>query len=243
MAIPVVEGFAVSSDASSVSSLVVAKATGVVAGEILLMLVINERADVTTDTYNVPTGWTKLVALVSTSSSLDCSGMWYWREASGDTGDDAPTVTWTGGARCIGWYIRVSGADVTTPINIAGVFAADIGTEIIVPSITTDAANCLAFYGVTFDGGDGAPFSVAGTGWTESAEATTGGRSSGCWGTKEQAAAAATGTATVTIGGVSDGLIGVQFAINEAAGAGGGPTLLQTQNYQGMNRMSGGFRK
>ena len=231
MAIPAVEGFQVSTETSSVAQLVLAKPTGVVDGELLLVIVCNERADVVTDTYNVPTGWTKIVGMIPTSGAIDCSGMTYWREASGDSGDDAPTVTWTGGARSVGWYIRVSGADVTDPINIAGADAQAGSTSLAIPSITTDAANCLAFYGLSFDGSDGAPFSVAGTGWSESDEATASTRAAGCWGTKSQASAGATGDATVTAS-VSDGIIGVQFAINEAAGGGGTTDV----NFTGANR-------
>jgi len=225
MPIPVFEGSAVSSDGSSVSSLVVAKAAGVVAGELLVMFVINERADVTTDTYNVPTGWTKIGAgLIPTSSSMDCSGMAYWREASGDTGDDAPTVTWTGGARCVGWYIRISGADVVDPINVVGAitqsFSGSPVNIITITSATTDAADCLAFYYVSFDGNDGNPFSVDAA-WTERGDDAASSRSGGCWGTQDMASAAATGTAVVT-SSANDGQIGRIFAINGAAGGGGG---------------------
>jgi hypothetical protein len=67
---------------------------------------------------------------------------------------------------------------------------------------------------MSFDGGDGAPFSVASP-WTESADQTNGAATtynSGCWGTKAQATAGATGTASVTCA-VTDGAAYFQLAI------------------------------
>ena len=68
-----------------------------------------------------------------------------------------------------------------------------------------------------FDGGDGSPFSVSGTGWSESGDLAngTGAGGGGCWGTKEQTTAGLTGDATVT-SSTSDGSVFFQFAIAPA---------------------------
>jgi hypothetical protein len=71
---------------------------------------------------------------------------------------------------------------------------------------------------LSFDGADGDPFSVSGTGWSEQGEQGPGtdlGHSSGAWGTKSQATAGATGNATVGCS-TSDGAAYFQLAINPA---------------------------
>lgn len=226
MAIPVEAAFAVTSAANN-TTITVAAVSGVISGDVVVLIVLTKSANVDSDEFNTPTGWAKIVGLIPSSSAIDCMGMSYIRAASGDSGDDNPIVTWSTSAPSFGWYIRVTGADTSDMLNIAGVDAQTVSTSIACPSVTTDKVNCLAFYFNAFDGGDGLPMSVSGAGWTESAEKSVLDSDStnvvsGSFGTKDQASAAATGDATVTAD-VSDGIIGAQFAINEAAAGGANP--------------------
>jgi hypothetical protein len=71
-------------------------------------------------------------------------------------------------------------------------------------------------YGLSFDGGDGYPFGVSGTGWAEKDEHQTGtsgsGDVSGCFGSKDLASQGSSGSATVSCS-VSDGGAYFQLAI------------------------------
>ncbi len=222
MTIPSIIGTtAETTNASSVTSQAITKPAGTASGEVGVIIICNDIENVTSDLYNTPTGWNKIVGCIPSNANLDCSGMAYWRALTGDSGDDAPTITWTGTAQVVAWYMRVQDADTSDPINIAGVDAQGPGPSLAIPSVTTDLANCLAFYYNTFDGGDGFPFSVSGAGWVEEGELqanTAGNTVSASFGLKDQASAAATGDATVTAS-VTDGIVGVQFALNEAAAA------------------------
>src|SRR5690606_32303621 len=85
-----------------------------------------------------------------------------------------------------------------------------------ITGVDTTVDDTMAFYVNCFDGGDGTPFSVSGSGWSKSDEITAdlgdSGSASGSWGTKHQATAGATGTVAVN-GNSSDGRSGFQFAV------------------------------
>ena len=158
-----------------------------------------------------PAGWTNLINYAGNSAAV---GIFY-KIASGSEGDVTVTVVH---ADHIAWYLRVSGVNTTTPFNVTASPATGIGSSRAIPEVTTTVDSCLAFYLLSFDGGDGYPFSVSGTGWTESDDhqSSTGGSvSSGCWGTKEQATAGLTGDATVSCS-ASDGQAYLQFAVAPA---------------------------
>lgn len=122
-----------------------------------------------------------------------------------------------------GFAIRVTGVDTANPLDGVGsaLMQTTGATSHVIPGFNTTNNDCLAFYALSFDGGDGDPFSVSGTGWSESAEAEAGtgaGNCGGCWGTKSQPTAGATGDATVT-SNVSDQSTARQWALRGAAAA------------------------
>jgi hypothetical protein len=210
---PTVQGFQASNGGTATSTnLVLAAPTGITAGELLLLIVSDDYATTVSPHFNAVTGWTKLGE--SGSTTPDAYIGVYWRIATGTEG--TVTVTSTTAAYWMGWYIRISGANTTAPINTQN-FAISTAAGVnphVIPQITTTVDNCLAIYGMSFDGGDGAPFSVTSP-WTESAEQTNGAATtynSGCWGTKVQATAGATGTASVTCA-LIDGAAYFQLAI------------------------------
>jgi hypothetical protein len=230
--VPVVEGFQASNGGGTTSTnLVLTAPSGITAGELLLLIVCDDYANTATH-FNAVTGWTKLGE--SGSATPDAYIGVYWRIATGTEGS-SQTVTSTAAAYWLGWYLRISGADTTAPIN-AQSFAISSATGVnphVIPQITTTVDKCLAIYGLSFDGGDGALFSVASP-WTESAEQTNGAttlRNSGCWGTKAQATAGATGTASVTCA-QTDGAAYFQLAIR--------PLLVATLDDNTVNWTSAG---
>ena len=207
--IPVVEAFSAVTSTTT-TSITATDPGGITSGELLMLLMTSDTA---IDPYTTtPSGWTLLQSFVNSNSAA--YGIFY-KIASGSEGDVTVTV---GSADHIVWYLRVSGANTTTPINVLGSSNAGAGTNSTALSVDTTTDNCLAFYLNSFDGGDGYPFSISGTGWTETDEqqvSTSGSANSGSWGNKDQETAGATGNVTITAS-TSDGQSTVQFAIAPA---------------------------
>jgi hypothetical protein len=139
----------------------------------------------------------------------------------GGPSDGDVTITMTGTDEVLGWYIRISGADTTSPIDVKNFQDyLGAGSSHDIEGVTTTVNNCLAFYGIAFDGGDGSPFGQP-TGWTEQGDAASGTDSadaSAAWGTKSMASAGATGTAVVSNSSY-DGASGFQLAIAPSGGS------------------------
>ena len=209
---PVVEGW--SEDTYDyAASYEISKAADIVANELLLMLFMADNAAALPE-FEAVEGWNMLNEVGG--GEPDCNFVVYWRIATG--GESATeTVTVENANDAVGWYIRVSGVDTADPIHKTGSDCVESGSSsLAITGVTTENPNCLVFYGNSFDGGDGFPYSVAGDGWVESDDAqegTGGGDASGSWGTKEMESAGASGTATVSAS-ISDGMAGFQFAIN-----------------------------
>ncbi len=209
---PAVQGFQASGSATTSTNLVLTAPAGIQVGELLLLIVENDY-NAAGPEFNAVTGWTKINEAGSATPDAFIGA--YWRIADGTEGASV-TVTSAHARSWLGWYIRISGADTANPINVQN-FATSTGTGTnpqVIPQVTTTADNCLAIYGLSFDGGDGLPMSVDAA-WTERAElayGTTTAGVSGSWGTKVQAAAGGTGTASVTTSG-TDGASYFQLAI------------------------------
>lgn len=222
MAIPVVQSGFTSNTAVPGSSLSLSKPTGLVAGDLCVVIVGNDYSGGTDaqwdNTTNKPTGFT-LIFENGNGPSASHLGAFY-RVIDG--GESWPiSVPALNSEDFWGYAIRVTGVDTASPLNATGT-ALNQGTDTtshVIPAVTTVNDDCLCFYALAFDGGDGDPFSVSGTGWTEQAEIEAGtgaGNASGCWGTKDQAAAGSAGTATVT-STASDTSTSRQFAIRGAS--------------------------
>lgn len=222
MAVPVLETWTANNTGGlTQTTITLTKPSGVANGDLLIMMVGNDETNASTDGWNAVTGWTKEFGFANATG--DSSFAIYWREADGTEGATQDVVNDSNSWESYGWYLRISGADTTTPFHQKGTPAAGSSSSHAISGVTTSIADCLAFYLLAFDGGDGAPFSVSGTGWAEVDEeqsGTGGTDASGCFGTKDQATAGATGTATVSCS-ASDGATFVQFAIAPDAGAGG----------------------
>ncbi len=225
MAIPVVEAFTTKthSAGSPQSSIVLTKPSGVVVDDLLILFCLSDDNGSDDAFQDTKSGWT--VMLQTGNSSSDAKLAIYYRIADG-TEASTETVTMDATDDVIGWYLRISGVDTTTPINAQneGVSSGNASSR-NVTGITTTVDDCLVFYALVLDGADGSPFSVSGTGWSESDELETPSGDntdvSGCWGTKDMASQGATGTASVSWN-TSDGHSWCQFAIAPSAG---GPNL------------------
>lgn len=229
MAVPVVASFTSNASVGNSDLLTLTTPASVAVGDTGLILVGSDQNTSVAqwdDATLKPPGFTFIKTVGTVGTLAHCAA--FWRIADGTEGAtiDVPSAA---GADYFGWYLRVTGAHATAPIDVVGaetLTTADSLTHAIAGTTTT-VADCLAFYLLSFDGGDGDPFSVAGTGWSQSAEiesGTGGANASGCWGTRAMTSAGATGTATVTSSS-ADSSGAFQFAIAPAAGGGAAPFI------------------
>lgn len=223
MAIPVIASSTSTNTGGGTASLLTfTKPAGVANGD-LLLLVVGGDADNsgTFQPTDTPTGW-NLISSASGGADSDIAA--FWRIADGTEG---ATLTITrnslaGFDELYGWYLRITGADSTTPINQTG---ANSGLFDLA-GVTTDTADCLAFGLLGGDGGDMFPYSTTSPGWTKFSDQRSGidgSDASGVIFTKEMATAGDTGTLTV-VATVSDGRYGFQFAVAPGSGGSSGIT-------------------
>lgn len=232
MAAPVIESTA-QNDSGGITATTLAINVPVGTVDDNLLLVVGGSDDNTAaspDEWLDETGWTKPIMIGDTT--VDAKLVMYWRVAS----SEPASYTFDHGSSDELWGImfRISGVNTANPINIVGVATLDGGgTNRDALSIITTVDDCLAFYAVAFDGGDGTPFGEP-TGWTEHSEHNSGTGSTdacGVVGTKTQATAGATGTASIS-SAASDGSVAIQFAVEPAGVPGAG--LRQTLTLLGI---------
>lgn len=205
------------------TTLTLRKPSNVEVGDLLIIIVGNDDNTDTDQWDNAtlkPTGFTLINEAGNTATS-DAHSAAFYRIADG-TENATTSVPAQVSADYWGYYLRVTGASTTNPINVTGADFNGAGSPHAVTGITTTASNTLAFYILSGDGADTYPFSVSGTGWSESAETfagLTGTESAGTWGTRSMVNPGATGAATVAMT-VSDSASGFQFAINPSTARG-----------------------
>jgi len=220
MAIPVLESdFEFAAEPSGASSITIDIPAGNTSGDLLLLLMMGEFN--TVKFLDDLTGWD----LEETNGAQGNHVALYSRISDGTEGSTV-TVTPSSSATMLGWCVRVSGADSTTPINVTGVSAQSGGTTHTVDAVTTTADDCLAIYFMGYDGGDYGSFSQP-TGWTEAAEGNTGtaaGDMGAVFGSKDIASAGTTGDADIDVL-VPDGMVAIMFAVAPGAADAVAPTL------------------
>jgi hypothetical protein len=207
----------------------VSKPSSVVSDDTLIVLAGNDSTDnnaqfdATTnnprnDSDGTDAGFT-FIGHVGTSSTDTHVGAWY-RIADG-TEESTLRIQARNSADLWVFYILVKGANATTPFDAKGANYSTSASSTHAILGYTSAANSRAFYVLAFDGSDGVPFSISGTGWSQTAEIkaenaiqSPGNEASGVWGEKEMPSAAATGTATVG-SNKSDGAAAFQFTIKK----------------------------
>jgi len=201
------------SGGATANTLTLTKPVGAVTDDLLLIIVGNDGGN--SLFWEALVGWTQFVNInaAAADTNLSC----YWRIADGS---ENPTIDVTSSAalELFGWYMRISGVNTTTPINILGTACYTVDVSHVITEVETTVDSCLAFYAISCDGGDLAPLSISGTGWSEEDELTSGtsGQDTcGSFGTKEITTAGFTVDATVGTAD-SDGSSGIQFAIAPA---------------------------
>ncbi|USN87822.1 MAG: DUF2341 domain-containing protein [Candidatus Nomurabacteria bacterium] len=219
--VPTIESFTSNTALTTGASITLTKPSGVEVGDLLLIMVGNDDNTATAQWDNAtlkPSGFTLINE--AGNATADAHTAAFYRIADGTEGATI-NVPSQANADYWGYYVRVSGVDQVTPINVTGAdYMSGNNTNHSVTSVTTVTDNSLAFYLLAGDGGDTFPFTVSGTGWSESSEIQAGtgfGNAAGAWGTRDMTTAGATGNATVGMS-VSDGASGFQFALTPASG-------------------------
>lgn len=177
------------------------KNVGTVNGD--LMLLITESRSITA-TVGTPTGWTLATGFPVASATASGGKIYVFSRIADGTGNDAPTVTWTGlttgttgdsaGARIHSW----SGARTVQAGTVPAVTDAAATTNWTSPAITTTGINSLAV-AISVKISDTAQTATVAT-FTERSDdhTTTGTGHLTVVADKVQATASSTGTSTVT---------------------------------------------
>jgi len=221
MPVPVVASF--TQDTTNGTTLTFSQPTGIASGDVCVIIVGNEAGATQQwdDVTNKPPGF-DFVKEVGDNVS-DAHIAMFLRVIDG-TESWPISVTAAESFDSGGWCLRVTGADsTTTPHQVGADYITSGSGSHPITGVTTTANDCLCLYGLSFDGGDGRPFSVSGTGWTESSEINQGSGAnswSGCFGSRDLVTAGDSGTATVSSDAV-DGAAGFQIAIAPPAGSTG----------------------
>lgn len=202
--------------------------------DIICFIVGNDLVNpVTTGGYSTPTGLTLINA--NENDGIDASIYAYYIRVDGSE-STSYTFTHSGTSQHFGFGLRITNVDTTTAIDVTGTDEADgtvsSGAPATVSALTTNNADALAISCLSFDGGDGDPFTGGGTGWPTTlsgadggtiAAGTGGAQSSGCWAAKDVASVGTTEDCTLApdSGAGTDGAVFFMFAFRGTAAVGG----------------------
>lgn len=222
MPVPVVESFTTQvSTTTSATVGPITKPSGVVVGDLLVILIANSDSTNTT-TYGTHSGWN--LETQSGNATPDAKAGLYWRVADGTEGTSESISVASGADYWVAWYIRISGAD--TEMNPIGQVqrAAVIASSAawLMDGVTTNQPNTLAIAFWAYDGADATftPSNTDGGSWPTSIGANqslqssgTSNGASGGWIT-QNCASEGTYTGELQIAAsVADGFAGFVFTI------------------------------
>jgi len=198
---PIVESWAVS--ASNTNDLTCTLPSGVAAGNLLIVLGLNDYTSFNASSINTPAGYTQLFDYGNVNT--DCWVQAWWKIASGS--EVAPHITTSPSGYKVGWCLRITGHDASTPIDgYVNQQHTAIQALHTVSGITTLTANCLCLSVFAFDGIFSQSLSfTGGNDWAfidyhdwPTLSATTGAQGIICQ--KAMGAAGATGSYQITAG-------------------------------------------
>lgn len=221
MTLPILADWTATSGGSGpLSSLSMAAAPNILSGNLLVIIIMNDEAlNAATFSINAGTypGWNKLDEIGNSTSA--CHIAVFYKIAGGSEG--AVTVDTATSDEILGFYLRITGHDTTTPIhkNLFGAATTGANSHTAL-EVTTTIDDCLCLYGLSFDGGEGTPFGTTSSGWSQVDEGTAGtgfNDCSACFGKKDLASLGGSGDVVITCD-VIDGAAWMQLAIAPAPG-------------------------
>lgn len=202
-----------------VDNITISAPSGIQSNDLLYIIAMRDNTFSNIDEYkfDIPTGWTDHIFEFSSSEFVQIQGMY---KVSDGTETDI-TLSSLFSRDTVAWYVRISGVDTTSPIDVTGSFV-DGSSPLTIPAVTTSSSNCMAFVLFAYDGGDGDPFTLGGTGWPstipsdqyEEASFNSGATAAGGWATKTMTGAGSSVDAVLSDNGEGDGASGLQFALS-----------------------------
>jgi hypothetical protein len=216
----VVADFVLTNNDAQTTDITLTKPDNVAVGD-LLVLLVNCDPDILT-TWDTPIGWTFLAQ--AGTATVDNYPAVFWRVADGTEGDTVDVTNSGGSLEHLGWYLRITGADVTDPIDVFSTSqnTAPSASFYTTPTVITTVDNALVLSFVGFDGSDGAEWSQSEPGWPQTFPAGREAKnpvtpsSYGLWSgwlTKKMPTAGDAGNVTYNVTGPGDGWAHVAFAI------------------------------
>jgi hypothetical protein len=187
----------------------------------LLLLYCHADNNLDVQYFLPPSGWTS--SFSDYDSVFDIETTLFYKISDGTEGNILLSTGNVFFVESAVWYIKISGVNQTNPITTGSLSKGNF-TFVTASSLITPTNNCLIFAGVTYDGGDGEPFSPSGTGWPSSippgqeTEVGSGGTNLSCgWVTKTLPIAGSSLDVVFTsINPSADGMQARQFAIRPA---------------------------
>ena len=203
---------------AEVTSIPVDKPTGGQNGDFLVVIVVNDEVNINTDRFDAsgdPSGWTFHTSGGEFASDTHWGS--YYREIDGTEGAGPYTFTANSTDNMTIICMLVRGVNSSNPFGSLGSeYNSEASASHTITGITTGNDNSLAMAILVFDGSDGAPFSVSGTGWSKYTDvdntANDGDETEILIATKDMPSAGATGDVTVTPA-TSDNASGIIFEI------------------------------
>ena len=216
---PFIEGF--NTNTAINPFILLTKPSGVVNGE-LLLIIIGVTDNLEPAVIDDLTGFTKYAYQ---NAADDLGFALFTREADGTEGVSETITISGGGGVIVGWYIRISGANSSNPIDFIGNVSETTASNIIpLNSDNSTVDKCLAFSLVISDGDEGVPYGTIGSNdWptimrSELARGTVAFGVSGGWMTKPMPNIGASGTNTIN-SNTSINNMAMPFGIAPALGA------------------------
>ena len=218
-AAPILEEWvATDSSGNLATSLTLTAPSGISADDLLVIIVGNDAINTTTQFSTSASGWTKIGEGGDGTNNSDVHIGAFYKVASGSEGNI--TIDGVTSSEMVGWYLKISGAATSGPIDVSNFNESGAATEHNIASITTTVDDCLVLYGLIADGGDNTPMSVLPLQWIERDENESGtglNDVAGCFGEHNKQVAGATIAADVTIT-TSGGAAWFQLAIKPSGG-------------------------
>lgn len=204
-----------SSGSISTGALTLAKPSGTVDGDLLVMTASADLSDAETLTYTVAAGWTQLLANTRSDATSAGNNLQVWYKIANSEPANY-TITPDHSNLIAGSILRIDGHNTISPIDVSNVTASLTG-EASAPAVTTTVNNDLVLRLVTWD--QSKTINAIPSGHTQSYYVDVSGHDN--WGGyKEQASAGSTGLAQFDLSGGAP-YVGFTVAI-KPQGSGGG---------------------
>jgi len=210
----VIESYTTNIDIGYPYEMVLTKPTGVVTGNLLMILICHDSTGI--EAYreaDTPAGWTWLT---SNGDSAADAGYFIMYRISDGTEAATTTVVPTNSFMSVGFYLRISGANTSSPIVGIGTRCSTGSASSLTVTGLIGNSTDLGITVLSGDGGDLYPYSVSTNSWTKVVENQGNTTSSSPSGVIAQKTYSTVDAASVLITpSATDGMNGIQVRIKK----------------------------